>query len=261
MQLEVAGAGRVVVLVGGGLTGALSWAPHAEKLAPTYEVARAQPLGVQYALEGRPRPVEYGMRMESEALLAALDARGWTHPIDIVGWSYGGVIALDLALEHPDRVRSLTLVEPSAFWVLPDHGRSDPEVKKLEATERRWATGVSEDDLADFLVHVGAVPADESPREHPRWPVWVRHRQALGANYPEFDHSDDIARLRSFSKPVLLVTGEGTPSYFRLVIDALDRALPKSRVVELPGGHVAPLVSMDRFLAETSAFQRAVSGD
>ena len=137
MGLEATGSGPVVVLVGGGLTGALSWAPHAEKLAPRREVARAQPLGVQFALDARPLPSGYGVRTESTALLRALDARGWREPVDLVGWSYGGLIALDLALEHPERVRSLTLVEPSSFWVLPDHGRAHPEIRELEALSRK----------------------------------------------------------------------------------------------------------------------------
>ena len=118
---------------------------------------------------------------------------------------------------------------------------------------------MSEDDLAHFLTDAAIVPAGTSPREHPRWPAWARHRQALGANYPEFDHTDDLARLRSFRRPVLLVTGEGTAKYFRLVVDALAQHLPERRVLELPGGHVVPLVSMDRFLEEVASFQGAVA--
>jgi pimeloyl-ACP methyl ester carboxylesterase len=261
MPLEVSGRGPGLVLVGGGLTGALSWAPHAERLAPARTVARAQPLGVQLALDERPLPAGYGVRMESAALVRALDARGFRDPIDVVGWSYGGLIALDLALEHPARIRSLTLIEPSSFWVLPDHGRGDPKVRALEATERAWARGVSEDDLAAFLIDAAIVAPGESPRAHPRWPIWVRHRQALAAGFAEFDHRDDPSRLRAFRRPVLLVAGEGTAPYFRLVVDALARELPRGRVVELPGGHVAPLVAFDRFLDELAAFHDAAGAE
>lgn len=256
MQLEVAGRGKVLVLVCGGFTGALSWAPHAEKLAPTRQVARAQPLNVQYALEGRSLPSGYGIRTESGALLRALDARGWKHAIDVVGWSYGGGIALDFALEHPERIRSLVLIEPSAYWVLPDSGRSDPEVQRAEALGLKWAKGVSEDDLADFLIEINAVPQGQSPREHPRWPIWLRHKNALVAGHAEFEHGDEKARLRSLRLPVLLIVGEGTAAYNRMIIEALARDLPNARVLELPGGHVAPIASMDRFLEEVAGFQK-----
>lgn len=256
VQLQVAGTGPALVVVGGGLTGVLSWGPHTEKLAPTRQVALAQPLNVQFALEERPLPSGYGVRMESGALLRALDERGWKQAIDLVGWSSGGLVALDLALEHPERVRTLTLIEPSAYWALPGYGKSDPEVLKAEAMELKWLKGVSEDDLAEFLTDAAVVPPGQSPRVHPRWPIWVRHRQALAASHAlEFEHHDDLARLRSLRLPMLLVTGEGTAPYFRVVIDALARALPNNRVVELPGGHAVPLVSMEQFLDEMTAFQ------
>lgn len=254
MQLEAAGNGPVLVLVGGGLTGALSWIPHAERLAARRLVARAQPLSVQYALEERFMPGGVGVATESRALRRGLDARGWSGPVDLVGWSYGGLISLDLALGHPDRVRTLTLVEPSAFWVLPDLGRDDPEVRKLVAMGRKLAAGVSEDDLAAYLEDIALLPPGQSAREHPRWPVWVRHRQALANGLAELEHRDDPARLRSFRRPVLLVTGDGTAPYFRRIVDGLARELPAGRVLDLPGGHAAPVVSMDRFLTELEAF-------
>jgi pimeloyl-ACP methyl ester carboxylesterase len=120
--------------------------------------------------------------------------------------------------------------------------------------ERRWAQGVSEEDLAEFLRHGGILAPGESPRQHPRWPVWVRHRWALAASFAEFDHRDDLARLRSLARPALLVVGEGTARYFRAISDALGRELPEARLLELPGGHAVPVVSMERFLEALRSF-------
>jgi pimeloyl-ACP methyl ester carboxylesterase len=68
---------------------------------------------------------------------------------------------------------------------------------------------------------------------------------------------DAVARLGQFSRPVLLVKGEGSARYDVLMVDALARTLPHVRVVELPGGHLVPVVAMDQFLAEMEAFQLA----
>jgi pimeloyl-ACP methyl ester carboxylesterase len=255
MQLHVTGNGRPLVIVGGGLTGILSFVPHAERLTSTRQLARAQPLAVQLGLDQAPLPDDYSIDMESRALEAAIDALGWTQPIDLVGWSTGGVIALDFALDHPERVRSLILIEPDAPWVLPDRGAADPDVRAAKERASRWARGVSEADLAAFLDEM--LGPGQSARDNPRWDVWNQHRGALRAVAAIYEHRDDVARLGRFSRPVLLIKGEGTERYNAIISDALSRALPTARVVELPGGHLAPVVAMDRFLEEMEAFQAA----
>jgi pimeloyl-ACP methyl ester carboxylesterase len=250
--LDLTGSGPAIVLVGGGLTGSLSWVPHAERLASTHRVARAQPIGVQRGLERARLPIGYSIRLEAEGLKAALDEHGLTQPVDVVGWSMGGTIALDFALRAPERVRTLTLIEPDVPWVLSSDERADPEVRKAEDDARRWSEGVSEDDLAAFLGEM--LGAD--PRQHPRWPVWREHREALRAILAIYQHDDDPRRLAALDRPVLLVKGAGTARYNLMMVEALARALPRVRVVELPGGHMAPVAAIDEFLAALETFQR-----
>lgn len=50
-----------------------------------------------------------GLRDLSEDLLALLDELGLTDPVDLLGWSAGGGVVLQLAIDHPDRVRRLVL--------------------------------------------------------------------------------------------------------------------------------------------------------
>jgi pimeloyl-ACP methyl ester carboxylesterase len=254
MQLQLNGQGQPLVLVGNGLTGALGWEAHAQQLAPMRRVARAQPLSVQLGVERAPLPADYSVKMESRALAAALDDVGWTQPIDIVGWSYGGLIALDFALDRPERVRSLVLAEPDAAWALPDYGRGDPEVRKVEEYALRWADGVTEDDLAVYLDEMFG--PGQSARDNPRWQVWSAHRDALRGTIAVYRHRDDLDRLRRFSKPVLLIVGEGTERYNVAIGEVVAQSLPSARVVELPGGHMAPAVARDRFIEEMEGFQR-----
>ena len=101
MQTRTSGTGPRVALIGGGLTGWLSWEPHAERLAAARSVALLQLLSVQYGLEDRPLPDGCGVRLESRALAGALDALGWHDPVDLVAWSYGALVTLDFALTTP----------------------------------------------------------------------------------------------------------------------------------------------------------------
>ena len=261
MQSHVSGEGSPpLVLVGGGLTGSLSWEPFQPGLAKTRRVARLQPLSVQYGLENRVLPAGYSVNMESDALAAAIDDLT-TDPIHLVAWSYGAAIALDFALDHPKRIRSLTLIEPPAFWVLAATATGDPEsareIEALRALYMSMADEVTEAQLATFVCHVGLCPPGVAPQQLPSWPSWVKHRRSLRAGGAPWEHHDTAERLRAFDRPVLLVTGRGTAPFLRRIIDGLDSALPHARVIELDGGHAPQIVDKDRFL---DALQEFISG-
>jgi uncharacterized protein (TIGR02246 family) len=254
MQAQVSGEGRPVALVGGGLTGWKSWEPHAERLATGRTVARLQLLNVQFGLEDRPLPDDYSVRMESEALAAGLDGIGWLEPVDLVAWSYGALITLDFALNHPERVRTLTLIEPPATWVLPDRGEGDPDVEALHSLSQTMDDAVTEADLERFVCGVALSPPGIRPQELPQWPVWLEHRRSLRSGMAPFDHSDRLERLRGFDPPALLVIGTGTTPFLRRIQDSLAVHLPRARTTEMPAGHAPHLVSMDRFLGELERF-------
>lgn len=257
MLLHTTGEGPPVVLVGGGLTGWLSWIPHQERLAPRRRVARAQPLVVQLGLENRPLPPDYSVEMESAALAAAMDEFHPSGTVDLVAWSYGGFLALDYALIHPERVRTLTLIEPSAFWVLAAAG--DPsyeeEWARLRPFAERLRDDVTEADLKEFIRFASLAPPGVRPRDLPQWPVWLEHRRSLRGQFDaEFEYHGDLVRLQSFDRPVLLVKGRGSTPVLHRVVDVLAEAIPDARVLELDGAHAPQIVEMDRFLLELERF-------
>lgn len=261
LQTERIGSGRPLVLIGGGLTGKASWQPHAEQLAGSRDVARLQLLSVQYGLENRSLPGDYSVSMESRALAAALDELGWSMPVDLVAWSFGALVTLDFALNNAGRVRTLTLIEPPALWLLPDYGRALPDAQALEAlVPQVEGDDVSIAALVSFLHTVALAPPGASLEALPQWESWVRHRHSLRNTGVTFTHTDDIARLRAFEPPVLLVTGHGTSPFLRAAHDVLAAALPNARTLELPGGHAPQLAAMDEFLARLADFQQDASG-
>ena len=60
------------------------------------------------------------------------------------------------ALGNPHRVRTLTLVEPPAFWVLPNHGHDDSGARSMQqfVSSLRGAT-ISEDHVERFRCLLG----------------------------------------------------------------------------------------------------------
>jgi pimeloyl-ACP methyl ester carboxylesterase len=254
MQSELSGAGEPLVVIGGGLTGWAGWKPLLPRLTLGRRVILLQPLNVQFGLESRPLPTDYSVRMESGALKAALDSLALNAPVDLIAWSFGALATLDLVLSHPERVRSVVLIEPPALWVLPDHGRAHEEVARLEKLVPEPAEDVSEETLESFLSLAGFVPPGGSARKLPQWPAWIGFRQSLRNTPALFTHSDDLSRVRNFNRPVLLATGTGTSPFLRHVIDTLAATFPRARVIEMPAGHAPHLVSPDRFFLELKAF-------
>ncbi|ANS79019.1 Beta-ketoadipate enol-lactone hydrolase [Serinicoccus hydrothermalis] len=55
-----------------------------------------------------------GMADLSDDVAAVLDALGVDGPVDVLGWSAGGNVALQLAIDHPQRVRRLVLEAPGS---------------------------------------------------------------------------------------------------------------------------------------------------
>ncbi|MBI3182184.1 MAG: alpha/beta hydrolase [Myxococcales bacterium] len=261
MQLDVKGRGEPVVLVGGELVGWLDWTTHQEAIAKGRAALRAQPLAVQYGIEDRPLPDGYSVKLEADALIAGLDEMGISHPVDLVGWSYGALIALELALEHPVRVRTLALIEPPAFWVLAATGRSNPELdqesKALRELARLLTVRPSDQRLIAYLHAMAIVPKSRSPREFPRWADWLQHRRSLRIGEAAWAARGEVARLRALDRPVLLVKGGGSARLHHEVVHGLASELPRAILVELPSGHAPHEVSPEAFLQNLEMFHAA----
>ncbi|MBL7253088.1 alpha/beta hydrolase [Actinoplanes sp. LDG1-01] len=112
---EIAGAGDPVLLLHGGFCSLESLRPQSDALVPDHRV---------YAFErpghGRSADLdgEYDYQRMVADTLAYLDAVG-LESAHVVGYSDGAIIGLLLALDHPERVRSLVAIsanlDPSAF--------------------------------------------------------------------------------------------------------------------------------------------------
>lgn len=247
---EVKGQGEPIVLVPGGLSGWLSWIPHAERLSADRKVIRVQLRSVELAEAGEPFPEDYETLTEREALRATVDELGLEH-FDLVGWSYGGHVSLAFALEYPERVRTLTVIEPSALWILRETGHAASGLAKSEAFDRSTAgKDITVDDLKGFLVRAGFGEPGDDFESLPQWPVWVRNRQVISANGKIWDYTDSLERLRALEIPVLAVKGTETTEDLAAIVDDLVATVPHGRLLELPGGHACHIENIDRFLEE-----------
>ncbi|MBX3028658.1 MAG: alpha/beta fold hydrolase [Chloroflexi bacterium] len=107
MYYEVHGTGEPLVLLHGALVGIdLSWGQLMPMLAETRQVIAVEQQG-HWRTPDIDRPLSYAqMADDTAALLGQLGVE----QADILGYSMGGTIALELAIRHPDAVRRLVVV-------------------------------------------------------------------------------------------------------------------------------------------------------
>jgi pimeloyl-ACP methyl ester carboxylesterase len=245
------GQGSPLVLLPGGLTGWNSWIPHQERLASSFRVIRLQPIPNELGSAGHPGDPSYTVDTERESLRLTLDALG-IEAADFAGWSAGGNALLEFTMAYPERVRTLTLVEPGAFWVLDKLGVNLAMAIEVNAQLYQLAgQTVTEDDLERFLVGAGLAAPGEDVRQHPYWDLALPHRMALSWFFEHREQSDrSIQELRQIACPTLLIKGSDSTAELRQIVDVLGDTLPNARVVELDGDHGCHIQSIDRFLDE-----------
>lgn len=176
--------------------------------------------------------------------LGLLDALGIASA-HLVGISMGGGIVQDLAVHHPDRVASLTLIatSPGGSGLTPMSpdlaaqmgGGGAPDWSDREAVIAYYLDG--EHMLA------GTIPVDEERMRRIIGRAWDRSPAiASGQNHWQLSGGESVRdRLREITAPTLVLHGTADPLFPFGHGEALAREIPGARLVALQGmGHQMP---------------------
>ena len=181
----------------------------------------------------RPAPYDTTSTAEhADDAAALLDALG-AAPAAVIGRSYGGEIALDLALRHPECVRGLALLEgaPSSL---------SAESAAWEESLRQQVLAAADDPnrVGETLIRV--VLGDEAWDGFPASvkQMFTDNGPAIVAEVTGGSLQVDQAALAAIDQPTLLVAATDSPEAFRQATDAAAAAIPNSRTCIVEGGHV-----------------------
>ena len=169
-------------------------------------------------------------------MLALLDELG-VGQFGLVGASYGGFVALQVASAVPDRLDRLVLLDTAADLVEPDESLREVWRREHSLVELGDLDGATE-----LMVEVWLGPDAD---EHHRALLWDMQRHAFdlqvaaGDDVTNRDLPLDLARITA---PVTVVVGDHDLLFFRTTARALVEGLPQADLVELPwAGHLPSL--------------------
>jgi len=167
--------------------------------------------------------------------------------VHLVGHSYGGGVALHVALARPDRIASLSLYEPSAFHLLramgPACSEAFAEVQSITATTAQGViTGDYSGAAAAFVDYWSGQGTWASLRPAvqmalTRWIVKVPlDFRAL------IEEPTSLSAYAGLDFPALVMRGEHAPRPTRQIAEMLPDLLPDTRLTVIAGaGHMGPL--------------------
>lgn len=215
------GEGFPVMLIHGsgpGVTAWANWRLVMPELAKSRRVIAPDMLGFGYS--ARPQQADYSRQRWVEHAIGLLDALA-IEQVDLVGNSFGGALALALAIQHPQRVRRLVL--------MGSVGVSFPLTAGLDAV---WGYQPSFDNmrkLMDVFAHDRALVTDELAELRYQASIRPGFQESFAAMFPAPRQrwvdalASDPADIRRLPHETLIVHGRE------------DRVIPLQASLELAG--------------------------
>jgi pimeloyl-ACP methyl ester carboxylesterase len=183
---------------------------------------------------------------DAAAVLRALDARA--PAFHLVGHSFGGAVALKIALSQPQRVLSLTLIEPVLFHLLPLAG-GDEDMRLYrgilgirDRLRGAVAAGWPAHGMAAFVDFWNGEGAWDKVDAEQRQRLAAQARAVLRNFTACFGESWPVTEIARLAMPLLIVSGQASPAVARRLTDKLvDAARDVTAARLFDAGHMAPL--------------------
>ncbi len=226
---DEAGQGPAVLLLHGGLGDSGLWEPELPALSQRFRTIRTD-----FRFFGRSTGplAPFSLREDVVGVLDALEVERTA----LVGLSMGGAVALDVALDAPDRVWAVAAVASG----LSGHDAGRPYTAEQEEAFDAAVAGGDLDAAMEIDFAVWApLGADERMRR-----LWLATPDAdplpPGAE-PRPAREPAKPRLAQLAAPTLVVTARHDPPGFREIGPLVAREAPNARHVELDSDHYVTL--------------------
>jgi 3-oxoadipate enol-lactonase len=240
---EVEGAGDPIVLIHAGVANLRMWDDQVAALRDSYRVIR-------HDTRGFGRTETDALAFSNRADIAALLEHLGEASAHVVGLSRGGSIALDFAIEYPDRVRSLVVAAGGLGGY--DAGDEAPEGwEQVEAwrAAHDWSP-VADWETAYWADGPGQPPDRIDPAIRAKVHDWIltNYQAEKEEGQPQPLDPPAVGRLGELRAPLLVMVGTLDDPGTNASMRHLAQAVPGARLEVFEGSaHMLNLEQPDRF--------------
>lgn len=198
--------------------------------------------------------------MQEMSVAMAADVIGDDGPMDIIGHSFGATVALRLAVERPELVRSLVMIEsvfvaaaladqpglmegqPPVMGAYQEAVRQGNQAEAARAFMSEWGDGRPWDSLpaqqrADITARIHLIEANDA--------TVIKDTRGLLEN----------RLIEKVTAPALLVRGAQSSSLVKPIHAAIARRMQNARSIAIKGaGHMAPITHPEAVATQIGAF-------
>lgn len=228
------------------------WNPQVERWAQHHRVVRFDARGHGDSAASAP---PYSLEAMGADALAVLDGHG-VASADLCGLSLGGLVALWVAVHHPQRVRRLVIACSGARI-----GTQELWTDRADVVRRHGMSGVAAAVIDRFFSGEYRARAPETVATIERMLLDVEPEGYAGAciALAGADLRDDLPRVGAST---LIIAGSDDVATPPATMLDLRRDIPDARWVEMPSaGHLANLEQPEQFTALVTAFLTGASVD
>jgi pimeloyl-ACP methyl ester carboxylesterase len=242
------GAGEPVVLLHSTGASGSQWRRLAAALGGRFHVIAPDLCGYGGTA---PWPGDGEISLAAEAQVIGALIERLDQPVHLVGHSFGGAVALRLAQDHPELIKSLVLIEPVAFHLLRAGDAIDAQAfeeisRVAEGVARAVACGDFQGGFGRFLDYWSGEGAWAAlPRER-RGALAVRLGKVALDFWSALHDPARLCDLAELDFPTLVIRGGTSPLPVRRIAWHLARTLPRVQLETIEhAGHMAPLTHAD----------------
>ena len=220
---------------------AKQWRELHDALGPGFELVTPENYGTE-ARGDWPGGHAFSLADEAAEAIEMIDES--PAPVHLIGHSYGGALALHIALARPQKIASLAIYEPCAYHLLRQIGRDGEEgfaeIMELNSfVNARVAVGDYKAAMSSFVDYWNGSDAWVSLRPDLQRLMLRWAPKAPLEFYALMEESVLLGSYCELDMPVLLLRGEHTPTPTDTIASALAEILPNARLMDVSGaGHM-----------------------